>query len=176
MEAFADLFFSVPVQKWDDGLFDISPDDDQRIEDITLDHSTDLSDPEVQSFIKGMILVERKKEGHAHAGGLKRHCKTCQIYKPDRTHHCKVCGHCVLRMDHHCPWVASQFHAREYTPAALLMLMRCSLRACVSLCCQTVSDFVTTNISFSFSSTLFSSPSGCSVRCCNVFDKCSNQY
>jgi len=94
------------LQKWDDGLFDISPDDDQRIEELTLDPSSDLSNPEVQMFIRGMILVERKKDAHNQNHGLKRHCKTCQIYKPDRTHHCKVCNHCVLRMDHHCPSVA----------------------------------------------------------------------
>ncbi|KAI9354760.1 DHHC palmitoyltransferase-domain-containing protein [Pilaira anomala] len=32
-------------------------------------------------------------------------CDTCQVWKPDRTHHCRVCGTCVLKMDHHCPWV-----------------------------------------------------------------------
>ncbi|GAA5800995.1 hypothetical protein HPULCUR_006435 [Helicostylum pulchrum] len=32
-------------------------------------------------------------------------CNICCIWKPDRTHHCRVCGTCVLKMDHHCPWV-----------------------------------------------------------------------
>lgn len=102
---------SVPVEriqdskKWNDGLFEISQEDDQRIEDITVDHSTDLSNPELQAFIRNCILVERKKEknkdqGHASSQvhdsrGLKRHCKTCQIFKPDRTHHCKVCNQSV---------------------------------------------------------------------------------
>jgi len=34
-----------------------------------------------------------------------RYCEKCQIVKPDRAHHCSVCGHCILKMDHHCPWV-----------------------------------------------------------------------
>jgi len=37
--------------------------------------------------------------------GDRRHCKWCAKYKPDRCHHCRVCRTCVLRMDHHCPWI-----------------------------------------------------------------------
>ncbi|KAG0289624.1 palmitoyltransferase for Vac8p [Linnemannia gamsii] len=39
--------------------------------------------------------------------GSPRWCDLCQIVKPDRCHHCKECDQCVLRMDHHCPWVNS---------------------------------------------------------------------
>ncbi|KAI8903151.1 DHHC palmitoyltransferase-domain-containing protein, partial [Gorgonomyces haynaldii] len=34
-----------------------------------------------------------------------RWCKKCEIMKPDRAHHCSICGICVLKMDHHCPWI-----------------------------------------------------------------------
>ncbi|GAA5946917.1 hypothetical protein JCM3765_002074 [Sporobolomyces pararoseus] len=37
--------------------------------------------------------------------GTARFCRTCQAYKPPRTHHCRQCKTCVLKMDHHCPWV-----------------------------------------------------------------------
>ncbi|KAI8375817.1 DHHC palmitoyltransferase-domain-containing protein [Blakeslea trispora] len=36
-----------------------------------------------------------------------RFCKKCNAYKPPRAHHCRQCGQCVLRMDHHCPWIAN---------------------------------------------------------------------
>ncbi|CAI9538656.1 unnamed protein product [Staurois parvus] len=39
------------------------------------------------------------------ANGAIRFCDRCQVVKPDRCHHCSVCGMCVLKMDHHCPWV-----------------------------------------------------------------------
>ncbi|KAG7170486.1 Palmitoyltransferase ZDHHC2-like, partial [Homarus americanus] len=34
-----------------------------------------------------------------------RYCDKCVQIKPDRCHHCSVCGVCVLKLDHHCPWV-----------------------------------------------------------------------
>mmetsp|Transcript_553 Transcript_553/g.1336 ORF Transcript_553/g.1336 Transcript_553/m.1336 type:complete len:328 (+) Transcript_553:31-1014(+) len=37
--------------------------------------------------------------------GAVRFCKKCQMYRPPRSHHCASCKKCVLRMDHHCPWV-----------------------------------------------------------------------
>ncbi|KAI8366111.1 DHHC palmitoyltransferase-domain-containing protein [Radiomyces spectabilis] len=34
-----------------------------------------------------------------------RFCKSCNIHKPPRAHHCRYCRRCVLKMDHHCPWI-----------------------------------------------------------------------
>ncbi|KIM54450.1 hypothetical protein SCLCIDRAFT_1221931 [Scleroderma citrinum Foug A] len=35
-------------------------------------------------------------------------CRKCWAPKPERTHHCSLCGRCVLKMDHHCPWLGSR--------------------------------------------------------------------
>jgi len=52
----------------------------------------------VQDWVP-MALQEMKKTGE------RRHCKWCGKYKPDRCHHCRVCKSCILKMDHHCPWI-----------------------------------------------------------------------
>jgi len=44
-------------------------------------------------------LQESKRSGE------RRYCKWCAKYKPDRCHHCRVCRTCILKMDHHCPWI-----------------------------------------------------------------------
>ncbi|KAI1810684.1 palmitoyltransferase PFA3 [Poronia punctata] len=41
------------------------------------------------------------------SNGEYRFCKKCQARKPDRAHHCSTCRRCVLKMDHHCPWLAT---------------------------------------------------------------------
>eukprot|EP00803_Ostreobium_quekettii_P003864 evm.model.scf_167.4 EVM.evm.TU.scf_167.4 scf_167:43220-45726(-) len=43
-----------------------------------------------------------------------RFCKKCNRPKPDLAHHCSICRKCVLKMDHHCPWVGNCVGFRNY--------------------------------------------------------------
>lgn len=58
-----------------------------------------------------------------------RWCKVCGITKPPRCHHCRPCGRCVLRMDHHCPFVSNCVGLRNYRVFChmLLDIVVCSL-------------------------------------------------
>lgn len=51
------------------------------------------------------LLLQQTRE--VKRTGERRECKWCLHYKPDRTHHCRICRACVLKMDHHCPWIAN---------------------------------------------------------------------
>mmetsp|Transcript_2076 Transcript_2076/g.4774 ORF Transcript_2076/g.4774 Transcript_2076/m.4774 type:complete len:257 (-) Transcript_2076:33-803(-) len=38
-------------------------------------------------------------------GDEKDLCLRCYAVKGPRVHHCSICSRCIMRMDHHCPWV-----------------------------------------------------------------------
>lgn len=62
-------------------------------------------------------------------------CKNCIAPKPTRTHHCSVCRRCVLKMDHHCPWLNNC--VGHYNHRYFFLF-------CVYMCSGTI--FVTTSI------------------------------
>lgn len=70
------------------------------------------------------MAFEKKK-----FGGI-RMCARCLRTKPDRCHHCSQCNKCVLKMDHHCPWVANCIGFRNYK-YFLNMLFYASLSAII---------------------------------------------
>ncbi|GLB38623.1 putative DHHC palmitoyltransferase family protein [Lyophyllum shimeji] len=56
-------------------------------------------------------------------------CRKCWAPKPERTHHCSTCGRCVLKMDHHCPWLGSKCIGHRTYPAFLHFLCSVTLLA-----------------------------------------------
>jgi len=52
----------------------------------------------------GYLPLEWKPDNEKESQYL-QFCDTCQGYKAPRAHHCRKCGRCVMKMDHHCPWI-----------------------------------------------------------------------
>ncbi|XP_053548549.1 palmitoyltransferase ZDHHC16 isoform X1 [Bombina bombina] len=55
-------------------------------------------------------------------------CRKCIAPKPARTHHCSICGRCILKMDHHCPWLnncVGHYNHRYFLSFCLFMTMGC---------------------------------------------------
>eukprot|EP00929_Paragymnodinium_shiwhaense_P063749 TRINITY_DN31882_c0_g1_i1.p1 TRINITY_DN31882_c0_g1~~TRINITY_DN31882_c0_g1_i1.p1 ORF type:complete len:376 (-),score=63.22 TRINITY_DN31882_c0_g1_i1:99-1226(-) len=69
-----------------------------------------------QSQSQMVELMEKKT-----STGARRHCKWCLRFKPDRCHHCRPCGQCILKMDHHCPWVYNCVGFRNHKYFVLLV-------------------------------------------------------
>jgi len=62
-------------------------------------------DAEFRQILERYVhLQQLPVTNRGYDGGI-RFCTKCACVKPDRSHHCSVCGHCVLKFDHHCPWV-----------------------------------------------------------------------
>ena len=69
------------------------------------------------SFIKANITnspkLKRQKTNQFQNNNNILDCKKCEkrnknfLDKPNRTHHCRLCNICVLKMDHHCPFVGN---------------------------------------------------------------------
>ena len=73
-----------------------------------------------------LATVEKKR-----FGGM-RFCRRCDRFKPDRTHHCSNCGHCVLKMDHHCPWIANCVGFNNYKYFLLFLIYTVALTVYIS--------------------------------------------
>jgi len=58
----------------------------------------------------------------ARGKGWSRWCKSCNKPKPPRAHHCHICDHCVLKMDHHCPWINQCVGHRNHRFFTLFLL------------------------------------------------------
>ncbi|XP_065302895.1 palmitoyltransferase ZDHHC15B-like isoform X4 [Dermacentor albipictus] len=72
--------------------------------------------------------------------GMVRYCEKCHLIKPDRAHHCSVCGRCILKMDHHCPWVNNCVSFTNYK--YFILFLAYSLIYCLYVAATTLQFFI----------------------------------
>ncbi|XP_061783819.1 palmitoyltransferase ZDHHC2 isoform X2 [Nerophis lumbriciformis] len=72
--------------------------------------------------------------------GAIRFCDRCQLLKPDRCHHCSVCDKCILKMDHHCPWVNNCVGFSNYKP--FMLFLSYSLLYCLFITATDLKYFI----------------------------------
>ncbi|GET91763.1 palmitoyl acyltransferase 2, putative [Leishmania tarentolae] len=58
-------------------------------------------------------------------------CPMCATYKPPRAHHCSRCNCCILKYDHHCPWLGQCVGFYNYKNYLLVLLYTWLLTAWV---------------------------------------------
>lgn len=67
----------------------------------------------LESAEEGKHPLPNGENGGLAAGGggvgarqrVRKFCRRCNAFKPPRAHHCSICRRCIIKMDHHCPWV-----------------------------------------------------------------------
>lgn len=92
---------------------------------------TQCSDPGMvpdrwHQFVQSTAGIQVVTSHHAWQPGRATTCKKCGgRARPERAHHCSICRICVLRMDHHCPWIGNCIGFRNYKFFLLLGLYSC---------------------------------------------------
>jgi len=68
-------------------------------------------------------------------------CKKCKIVKPAKASHCSTCARCILKQDHHCPWVNNcvAIFNQKYFILFLFYTAFCCLYSGILLVCRFVS-------------------------------------
>lgn len=79
-----------------------------------------------------MVSIYGSSEPHPD----ERMCKKCNFVKPGRTHHCSVCKSCVMKMDHHCPWLANCVGYKNYRYFVCFLIWVTITTSYVALICS----------------------------------------
>ena len=88
-----------------DAFFKNIHDDDEEMKSLN-DSEEEVSDEDEEDYkpetsISDEVMNSIKSEYKVKL----RRCFQCYVVRPPRGHHCSFCKGCMMKMDHHCPWV-----------------------------------------------------------------------
>ncbi|XP_029822421.2 palmitoyltransferase ZDHHC20-B isoform X1 [Ixodes scapularis] len=106
----------------------------EEAERLEKEHSEDAQRQMLERLAKNLPVSCRT------LNGMVRYCEKCHLIKPDRAHHCSVCGKCILKMDHHCPWVNNCVSFTNYKH--FILFLAYSLIYCLFVAATTLQYFI----------------------------------
>jgi hypothetical protein len=113
-------------------LFD-KMDEDEKQEEQEDDMSEyDETEYEPVTSVPDELMQKISKE---YKVDMKR-CDKCYIVRVPRVHHCSVCKGCVMKMDHHCPWInncVGQFNQKFFIQFCFYCFIGCTQAAYVTI-------------------------------------------
>jgi hypothetical protein len=69
-----------------------------------------------------------------------KRCDRCYIVRTPRVHHCSVCKGCIMKMDHHCPWINNC--VGQFTQKFFIQFCYYCLLGCTNAAYQTLYYFI----------------------------------
>ncbi|CAL8086414.1 unnamed protein product [Calicophoron daubneyi] len=77
-----------------------------------------------------ITMNKELKTANGHEGSVitlpvpTRFCKHCLLEQPLRCRHCPECKRCVLKFDHHCPWVCNCIGERNHSAFVTFLILQ----------------------------------------------------
>uniref|UniRef100_A0A0N5BTD3 Palmitoyltransferase n=1 Tax=Strongyloides papillosus TaxID=174720 RepID=A0A0N5BTD3_STREA len=102
--------------------YDASDKFDEQIKKVTAkkdgkfvpDESTPEQMEEQKRLLEEYAAKRKLKFAEVDQCERLRYCYLCKCFKPDRARHCSSCGFCVLKFDHHCPYINTCINFSNY--------------------------------------------------------------
>ena len=113
---YGDAFFK-NIREDDDELKSLNDSEEEVSDEDEYEYKPETS---ISDDVMNSIKLEYKVK-------LKR-CFQCYVVRPPRGHHCSFCKGCVMKMDHHCPWVNNCIG--QFTQKFFILFCAYSLCAC----------------------------------------------